>query len=388
MEQNVLRYFLGSKSALSFFILCIGSYFLGLIIQMLQLGEGLQVAVIFSDWTKNWIELTFAGITMGFLIFILASGMTLIFGLIGVVNLAHGSFIALGSFICWHFILKVNHTFRSVETVHWTPMPGVIPPVEKTIISSEGLFYGGSVLNAAMLLMAGIAFASIVLALAGWFYEKYIVSNVYNDQPAQILITLGVAVVMIEILLVFYGGSTPRIRKPEFLQGQLTLFESWDGGVGVLYTRILSGVAGLFIFIFTYLVLIKTRFGLLIRAGVENKEMVESFGYKVKTVFILVFIMANIYAAIGGSLYSLNNRSLSLAVSDDILLVVMVAVIIGGLGSIKGCLIGAVLLMLAQNYMNGIYPPLAGGMSAVIVMVVILLWRPEGLDPVGGESNG
>ncbi len=388
MEQNVLRYFLGSKSALSFFILCIGSYFLGLIIQMLQLGEGLQVAVIFSDWTKNWIELTFAGITMGFLIFILASGMTLIFGLIGVVNLAHGSFIALGSFICWHFILKVNHTFRSVETVHWTPMPGVIPPVEKTIISSEGLFYGGSVLNAAMLLIAGIAFASIVLALAGWFYEKYIVSNVYNDQPAQILITLGVAVVMIEILLVFYGGSTPRIRKPEFLQGQLTLFESWDGGVGVLYTRILSGVAGLFIFIFTYLVLIKTRFGLLIRAGVENKEMVESFGYKVKTVFILVFIMANIYAAIGGSLYSLNNRSLSLAVSDDILLVVMVAVIIGGLGSIKGCLIGAVLLMLAQNYMNGIYPPLAGGMSAVIVMVVILLWRPEGLDPVGGESNG
>ena len=388
MEQNVLRYFLGSKSALSFFILCIGSYFLGLIIQMLQLGEGLQVSVIFSDWTKNWIELTFAGITMGFLIFILASGMTLIFGLIGVVNLAHGSFIALGSFICWHFILKVNHTFRSVETVHWTPMPGVIPPVEKTIISSEGLFYGGSVLNAAMLLMAGIAFASIVLALAGWFYEKYIVSNVYNDQPAQILITLGVAVVMIEILLVFYGGSTPRIRKPEFLQGQLTLFESWDGGVGVLYTRILSGVAGLFIFIFTYLVLIKTRFGLLIRAGVENKEMVESFGYKVKTVFILVFIMANIYAAIGGSLYSLNNRSLSLAVSDDILLVVMVAVIIGGLGSIKGCLIGAVLLMLAQNYMNGIYPPLAGGMSAVIVMVVILLWRPEGLDPVGGESNG
>ena len=388
MEQKAIRCLWQNKSVLSFIILCIGSYFLGLFIQVFQLSEGLGVAVVFSDWTKNWIELTFAGITMGFLIFILASGMTLIFGLIGVVNLAHGSFVALGSFVCWHFILKINHLTRTVDTTYWTPMPGVVPPVEKTVMSSEGLFYGSSLSSSIGLFIAGLFFASMILACAGWFYEKYIVSTVYNDQPAQILITLGVAVIMIEILLVFYGGNTPRIWKPGYLQGQLTLFESWDGGIGILYTRILSGVAGLLIFLFTYLVLIKTRFGLLIRAGVENKEMVESFGYRVKTIFILVFIMANIYAAIGGSLYSLNNRSLSLAVSDDILLVVMVAVIIGGLGSIKGCLIGSVLLMLAQNYMNGIYPPLAGGMSAVIVMVVILLWRPEGLDPVGGQSNG
>lgn len=387
MANSTIKRLLGNKSALSLLVLSLGAYFIGLLVQAIQLGGDVGISVVFSDWSKNWIELTFAGITMGFLIFILASGMTLIFGLIGVINLAHGAFIALGSFICWHFIFKINAAYRAVETVYWTPMPGVIPPVEKTIISSEGLFYGENIFNAVILLIAGIAFASMILALAGWLYEKYIVSTVYKDQPAQILITLGVAVIMIEVLLVFYGGSTPRIRKPEFLQGQLTLFESWDSGIGILYSRILSGVVGLAIFVFTYLVLIKTRFGLLIRAGVENKDMVEAFGYKVKTIFIMVFIMANIYAAIGGSLYSLNNRSLSLAVSDDILLVVMVSVIIGGLGSIKGCLIGSILLMLAQNYMNGIYPPLAGGMSAVIVMIAILLWCPEGLAPVGGNSN-
>ncbi len=387
MEQGVLKSIFRSRNTLVFLYLSLGAYFIGLLIQLLQSGGDISYFLIFSNWSKNWLELTLAGITMGFLIFILASGMTLIFGLIGVINLAHGAFIAFGSFICWHFILKVNKLTEVVETVYWTPVPGVIPPVEKTVVATKGMFYGASWPTSVALLVAGLAFAAAALAFAGWFYEKFVISKVYGDQPAQILLTLGVAVVMIEILMVFYGGSTPRVWKPWFLRGQLTLFESWDSGVGILYSRLLAGGVGLFIFIFTHLLLIKTRFGLLVRAGVENKEMVEAFGYKVKTIFLLVFVMANIYAAIGGSLYSLNNRSVSLAVSDDLLLVVMVAVIIGGLGSIKGCLIGSVLLMLAQNYMNGIYPPLAGGMSAVLVMIVILLWRPEGLNPVGENHN-
>ena len=387
MEQGVLQSIFRSRNTLTFLTLSFGAFFIGLAVHLLQSGENIDLLVVFSNWSKNWIELTLAGITMGFLIFILASGMTLIFGLIGVINLAHGAFIALGTFICWHFVLKINKLTEVVETVYWTPMPGVISPVEKTVVATKGMFYGASWVTSIALLVAGLALAAAVLAFAGWLYEKFIVSKVYNDQPAQILITLGVAVVMIEILLVFYGGSTPRIWKPWFLHGQLTLFESWDSGVGVLYSRILAGGVGLLIFIFTHMLLTKTRFGLLVRAGVENKEMVEASGYKVKTIFILVFIMANVYAAIGGSLYSLNNRSVSLAVSDDLILVVIVAVIIGGLGSIKGCLVGSILLMLAQNYMNGIYPPLAGGMSAVLVMVVILLWRPEGLNPVGGDNE-
>ena len=387
MEQGVLQSIFRSRNTLTFLTLSFGAFFIGLAVHLLQSGENIDLLVVFSNWSKNWIELTLAGITMGFLIFILASGMTLIFGLIGVINLAHGAFIALGTFICWHFVLKINKLTEVVETVYWTPMPGVIPPVEKTVVATKGMFYGASWVTSIALLVAGLALAAAVLAFAGWLYEKVIISKVYNDQPAQILITLGVAVVMIEILLVFYGGSTPRIWKPWFLHGQLTLFESWDSGVGVLYSRILAGGVGLLIFICTHMLLTKTRFGLLVRAGVENKEMVEASGYKVKTIFILVFIMANVYAAIGGSLYSLNNRSVSLAVSDDLILVVIVAVIIGGLGSIKGCLVGSILLMLAQNYMNGIYPPLAGGMSAVLVMVVILLWRPEGLNPVGGDNE-
>ena len=387
MEQGVLQSIFRSRNTLTFLTLSFGAFFIGLAVHLLQSGENIDLLVVFSNWSKNWIELTLAGITMGFLIFILASGMTLIFGLIGVINLAHGAFIALGTFICWHFVLKINKLTEVVETVYWTPMPGVISPVEKTVVATKGMFYGASWVTSIALLVAGLALAAAVLAFAGWLYKKVIISKVYNDQPAQILITLGVAVVMIEILLVFYGGSTPRIWKPWFLHGQLTLFESWDSGVGVLYSRILAGGVGLLIFIFTHMLLTKTRFGLLVRAGVENKEMVEASGYKVKTIFILVFIMANVYAAIGGSLYSLNNRSVSLAVSDDLILVVIVAVIIGGLGSIKGCLVGSILLMLAQNYMNGIYPPLAGGMSAVLVMVVILLWRPEGLNPVGGDNE-
>ncbi len=99
-------------------------------------------------------------------------------------------------------------------------------------------------------------------------------------------------------------------------------------------------------------------------------------------VFVFVFVAANVLAAIGGSVYALNSGTLSTNVADDLLLVVIVSIIIGGVGSIKGCLVGAILVALTHNYMNGIFPPLSGAVSAVLLMIAILLWCPHGLNPV------
>ncbi|THB66517.1 MAG: branched-chain amino acid ABC transporter permease [Gammaproteobacteria bacterium] len=387
--DSVFKALVEEKNLMAIAVVMLLSLFSGLVVKLAINGSAEtqpELIAAISSWLKVWLELTVAGILMGFVYFLLSAGMTIVFGLMGVFNLAHGAFIATATFVFIHIIYKVNSLTRITETRMVSPLPGVIEPSEKLFIKSEGWFYDGSAFTTILIIFIGVVIVSAVIGMIAFVYERYIVRLVYGNTTLQMLITLGGAVVLIELLMTTYGARTPGLRKPALLFGHLQFLEFWDGGVGVLRTRILGGAIGMVVFVITYLVLMKTKVGILIRAGVENKEMLEAQGYNIKRLFVLVFIFANIIAAIGGSVYSLNGVSMTTDVSNELLLIVIAAIMIGGVGSVKGCLVGSVLIALVHNYMSAIYPPLSGQVSVVMVMLAVLLWQPRGLNPL--ESNG
>jgi branched-chain amino acid transport system permease protein len=136
------------------------------------------------------------------------------------------------------------------------------------------------------------------------------------------------------------------------------------------------------VFVAMWLTLNRTRIGLLVRAGVENPEMVESLGYRIRRVFIAVFVAGSALAGLGGVMWGTYQGSVNAQMGMQVLVVLFIVIIIGGLGSVGGCFVGALLVGLATNYTGYLAPKLALG-SNIMLMVLVLLWRPRGLYPVG-----
>jgi branched-chain amino acid transport system permease protein len=130
------------------------------------------------------------------------------------------------------------------------------------------------------------------------------------------------------------------------------------------------------------LLLNRTKIGLLIRAGVENKEMVEAMGYRIRRLFIGVFVAGSALAGLGGALWALYQESVTVHIGANMMVLIFIVIIIGGLGSVGGCFVGALLVGLLANYIGYVAPKLALG-SNILLMVLILLWRPRGLYPIG-----
>jgi len=141
-------------------------------------------------------------------------------------------------------------------------------------------------------------------------------------------------------------------------------------------------VVGLIVFAALWIVLNRTRIGLLVRAGVENPEMVESLGYRIRRLFVGVFVAGSGLAGLGGAMWAMYQEQVTPAMGMQVLVVVFIVVIIGGLGSVGGCFVGALLVGLMANYTGFLAPKLALG-SNILLMVLVLLWRPRGLYPVG-----
>ena len=141
---------------------------------------------------------------------------------------------------------------------------------------------------------------------------------------------------------------------------------------------------GLVVFVAQMLVLNRTKIGLLIRAGVENREMVEALGYRIDRLFVGVFMAGSALAGLGGVLWALYRGQAHASMGGELLVLVFIVIIIGGLGSVGGCFIGAILVALIANYAGFLAPKLAL-VSNILAMVVVLLWRPRGLYPVSGR---
>jgi len=296
---------------------------------------------------STWVTLTFAGLAMGMIIFIIASGLTLVFGLMDVLNFGHGVFITLGAFLATSVLGRMTG---------WT--------------ESESLLRNLLAVVPAMLA------AMTVAGLVGFTFERLIIRPVYGQPLKQIMITMGGMIVGVELIKVIWGAQAIPLPLPTAFRGSL-LF----GEAAVEKYRIIAVVVGLFVFAAMFWVLSRTKVGLLIRAGVHDREMVESLGYRIGRLFIGVFVAGSALAGLGGVMWGMYQQTITPEMGGQINVLLFIVIIIGGLGSVGGCFIGALLVGLVSNY-AGFMAPKVALFSNILLMVIVLLWRPQGLYPV------
>ncbi|MBM6593278.1 branched-chain amino acid ABC transporter permease [Microvirga pudoricolor] len=299
---------------------------------------------------SSWVTLTTAGLAMGMMIFLMASGLTLVFGLMDVINFGHGVFISLGAYATL-LVLGPLAAWGEADSL---------------------------VLNLSLLGLCILA-AMAVTAAVGMLFERVIVRPVYGSHLKQILVTVGGLIVAEQFIHAIWGASPITVALPQTLRGAFVF-----GDVAIERYRVIAVVIGLAVFGLMHLVLNRTRIGLLIRAGVENAEMVESLGYRIRRLFVSVFVAGSALAGLGGVMWAFYRQTLTAGMGMDVMVLVFIVIIIGGLGSIGGCFVGSLLIALTANYVGFLAPKLAL-VSNILVMALVLIWRPQGLFPVNRQ---
>ena len=283
---------------------------------------------------STYMVLTVAGVAMGMLLFLAASGLTLIFGLMDVLNLAHGAFFAWGAYVGFSILNRLN-ALGWVETGTFT----------------QCLF-------------------SVLL---GFLMERVIIRNVYGDHLKQILITMGALTVMVEILIIFWGPNDEVVLVPAAFQGSYDVFD-----VIINKFRVFAIFIGVAIFVVMQLVLKRTKLGIIVRGGVENPDIVRAMGYNIHSIFTGVFTVGAALAALGGTMWGIFKEQIYPGMGQENLIFALIIVIIGGFGSVTGSFLGAIMVGLAFNYVAFLLPKLALGVN-ILIMAIILLIRPAGL---------
>jgi branched-chain amino acid transport system permease protein len=301
--------------------------------------EGLEAVL---GRKRIFLNAVFNGITLGALYFLVASGFTLIFGLMKNVNLAHGSLYLLGGYIGYEF----------AELTGWW----------------VGSFF--------------VSF--IAIAILGVVLQYVVFRRMEGEDLRQTLVTIGISIVIADIMLWIWGSHSYQILSPDWLSGPVTLplvtgFNR-QGEVAYLTfpaVRIAILVASIALGVLMWLALNKTRIGMLIRAGVDDRDMLAASGVRVQYVFILVFAfgagLAGMAGIVGGTF-----QSLSAGEDMRFLLASLVVVIVGGMGSIFGAALGAVLIGLAEQ-LGSVYAPTYSVVFTFLIMALVLAFRPQGL---------
>jgi branched-chain amino acid transport system permease protein len=282
------------------------------------------------------------GITLGSLYFLVASGFTLIFGLMRNVNLAHGSLYLLGGYIGYGF---------ATLTGYW---------------------------------ILGVLAAFVIVALLGIVLQVLVFRWMEGQELRQTLVTIGISIVLADLMLWAVGGDFYQIETPSWLVGpvQLPFMLAMrpDGEAVMLqYPLVRLGifVAAVVIGTLMWLALNKTRLGMQIRAGVDDRDMLSATGVRVQTVFVAVFAfgagLAGLAGVVGGTFQSLQPGE-----DIKILLASLVVVIVGGMGSIPGAAIGALIVGLAEQF-GSVYMPTYAVVLTFVIMVAVLAIRPQGL---------
>jgi branched-chain amino acid transport system permease protein len=231
----------------------------------------------FIGSSSSWVTLTVAGLAMGMIVFIIASGLTLVFGLMDVLNFGHGVFIALGAFMATTVLAAMGDYTASGS--FWVNLLAVLP---------------------AMLV------AMLVAGALGIVFERFIVRPVYGNHLKQILITMGGMIIGEELIKVIWGPLQIPLPLPEGMRGSLLL-----GDAAIEKYRLFAVLVGLMVFGVLLWILNRTKIGLLIRAGVQDREMVESLGYRIRVLFIGVFVVGSALAGLGGVMWGLYQQSVT-----------------------------------------------------------------------------
>ena len=297
---------------------------------------------------KTYLTLTIAGLAMGMLLFLVASGVSIIFGLMDVLNFAHGALFAWGAYVGFSVFGRLRGWLES-----------------DSILQNFGAFF-----IAILTAMAAVAVLGIIL-------EKVIIRRVYGNHLFQILITFGATIVLVELIRVFWGPNDEVMTVPMTFRGNWDIFD-----IIIAKYRIICIFIGIAVYTVIQLILKKTKIGTIVRAGVENREMVQAMGHNIFFLFTGVFAVGAALAALGGLSMSIFSLQVYPDMGSTYLLFAFIVVIIGGLGSVTGSLVGALIVGLSYNYVAYLVPWAAAGVN-ILIMIVILLIRPTGLFAAG-----
>lgn len=297
---------------------------------------------------KTYLTLTIAGFAMGMLLFLISSGLSIIFGLMDVLNFAHGALFAWGAYVGFSVFKGLNR---------WVEAPSVL--------QNLGVF-----IAAMLAAMAAVAILGVVL-------EKVIVRRVYGNHLFQILITFGATIVLVALIRVFWGPNDDVMPVPLSFRGNWDIFD-----VIVERYRVICILIGIIVYGVIQLILKKTKLGTIVRAGVENSEMTQAMGHNIFLLFTGVFAAGAGLAALGGLSMAIFSLQVYPDMGSTYLLFAFIVVIIGGLGSVTGSLVGALIVGLAYNYVAYLVP-WAAAAANILIMIIILLIRPTGLFPAG-----
>jgi len=273
----------------------------------------------------------------GLLLFLVASGLTLIFGIMGVINLAHGSFYMMGAYMAYALAPIVAATFG-------------------------GGFFAT--------LFVGVVLAVILGYVLEWAFFSFLYER---EHLQQVLMTYGLILVFEELRSLLVGDEVHGVEVPPFLAGTLPLGEMMTYPI---YRLFISGVC-LLLALGMYLVFTRTRLGMMIRAGSANREMVQSLGIDIKFLYRVVFAAGMAIAVLAG-MVAAPVSSVYPGMGDTVLIICFVVVVIGGIGSIRGALLAALLIGLVDTF-GKVLLPQAAGVLVYVMMALILLWKPDGL---------
>lgn len=305
------------------------------------------------DWNL-FIAQLMNSVQLGLLLFLLASGLTLIFGIMDFINLSHGSFYMMGAYFCG------------------------------SVVARTGSFLAG--------VITGLVGVFVLGALIEWLIARKLYKEDHLD---HVLVTFGLILVMDTLVHLIWGPSGLSIPLPDVLNGQIVI-----GAIVFPTYRTLIIVGGLAVAAILYLLVAKTRLGMLIRAGASNRDMVESLGINIDLLFLIVFAIGAAMAGFAGILIAPITEA-TIGMGNDIIIIAFVVVIVGGIGSIKGAFYAALIIgvidTMSRSYLDDFLKllmepqfaetaaPAISAMLVYILMAAVLAFKPSGLFPPAGS---
>ena len=285
----------------------------------------------------TFVLITITGIGLGALYFLVASGLSLIYGLMGVLNFAHGTFLTVGAFAGLWISTKV---FTAATT--WT-------------------------------FIAAMIFGGISAGLFALLVEQLVIRKLYERHIDQALVTVGVALVVGALLSGWFGNDLRLLPTPSWFINTIRI-----GKAFIPIDRFIYIAVAIILLLILTAILRFTRIGLIIRAGVENRTMVTALGINVRLAFSTVFFLGGFAAGVGGVLVAAYQSGVSPLMSGSWLIYGFIVVVIGGMGSLGGSALGALLIGVVNQFAN-YYVPGLGDFVIVFLLAAVLLTRPQGL---------
>jgi branched-chain amino acid transport system permease protein len=280
----------------------------------------------------NFLIQVLNSVQYGLLLFLLAAGLTLIFGIMGVVNLAHGSFYMIGAYLGYGLTAQTGSLALALA--------------------------GGAALSVAL----------------GWLLERVLFQHFYHrDHLDQVLMTFGLIYILEESRSILWGDDVHGVPMPELLSGSIALTDN----LSYPHYRLFISALCLMLALALYVLISKTRVGMRIRAGAFNSDMTEALGINIRRLHALVFALGVGLAAVAGILAA-PISSVYPNMGSQVLIMCFVVVVIGGIGSVRGAMIAALLVGLVDTFGKVLLPSVAS-MGVYVLMALVLLWRPQGL---------